>query len=455
MRKRGSDIFSLKGENVIQSFKKILKVTTILFFVLDTGYSVSWRADDFFCDWMHWQHCYTPQSLSSMKDHLNSTFLQGFKSRYEKHQAELTQLTPFLTSLGRDSLPFNGQLEADLNLQECHDKLGQVYEWLGTNPGDLLSFLKNDPIFTNDDVNYTDQNSDINCVINKYKRVAKLLFACPDRRLRGEYLFSLADQLFKWGFSPEHWSEFKVYLEDPKGHPVARFVYSIIWNYLVGRGWKDWNIKSIDDIKQKTDKGATLVYVAGGTDILQLLKHKIYNIHIIDPFLPSQEKYYSDASWERWIKGSGKNWGRGDTVVFNFDDNNITMVRNDFKINDEFETNISTGDVIRLESSVTEWNVMNSRGKTLGKVVFDRRLAAQSDFTSSKNKVVLMSFNELYHAFQPCKNSGWGMDASKLSPNCNIYIKQLTFPVNKAYLSAINEAESIKFDFIKLGSCTI
>ncbi|KKQ33209.1 MAG: hypothetical protein US49_C0002G0104 [candidate division TM6 bacterium GW2011_GWF2_37_49] len=445
--------FQTERESMIQYFKKSVKFIAVLFFVLDTGYSVSWRADDFFGDWMQWQHSYSPQLLSSMKDHLNSNFLNGFKVKYGKHQDELKQMVPFLSWFGHGLFVCNGQLGSDLNLLECHDKFGQVYEWLGTNPGSLLSFLKNDSNFTNEEINLLEQNSDINAVINKYKSFAKLLFACPDKHLRGAYLFSLADQLFKWCFSPEHWSEFKSYLEDPKSHPVARFAYSIMWNYLVGRGWKDWNAKAIEDIKQKTQHGATLVYVAGGTDILQLLKNKIYNIYIIDPFLPTQGRYYSDSSWERWIKGSGKDFGKGDSVVFDFNDHKISMVRSDFKKNGEFQAKVSTGEPVKLDSSVTEWTVIGARGKILGKVVFDRRFATQSDFCTSKNRVVFMSFNEMYHAFQPTKNGGWGMDLSKISDNSNIYIKQLTFPVNKAYLNAINESEAIKFNFIRLGSC--
>lgn len=436
-----------------QRSKKIPVGMFYLFWVYGVLFATTWRSDDFFGDWMQWQHCYNSQSFVSMRDHLNDMYLRGFESKFLKHKDEMMDLMPFLIQYCPGLINSDGQLDAEPNLNECRDKLAQVYEWLSDDPGKLLSYLKNDPLFNNDGINKSEQDADINVVINKYKSLAKLLFACPDSRLRGEFLFAMAGQLFKWCFSPEHWYEFKSYLDDTKSYPVARFTCSIIWNYLVGRGWKDWNCKAIEDLKQQSDAGAKVVYIAGGTDVLQLLKNEIYNIHIIDPFLPSQGRYYSDPSWKRWISGSSKNWGSGDKVIFDFEGKKIELIRNNFKKTGEFEAQLSTGEVAKLEKSITDWKVVGPNRKVLGHVVFDRRFATQKDFTPGKKKVVLMSFNEMYYAFQPVSSGGWGMDLSQVSNDFNIYVKQLTFPINKGYLNSINESERVKLDFIKLGSC--
>jgi hypothetical protein len=410
-------------------------------------------ADDFFGDWMQWQFTYSPESLTSMNDHLNEFFIDGFKTKFDKHRDNLKPLMPFLTQFYQGLISSDGQMNLNGNLDACRQNCSQVYDWLDTNPAVFFNYLKNNSLFTSEQINQEERDADVNVSLEKYKSFAKLLFACPNKQVRGAYLFSLADKLFKWCFSPEHWGEFRPYLQDPKNHQVARFVYSNVWNYLVGRGWKDWNTSTLGQLKQKTVNGGKVVYIAGGTDILQLLKNGNYNIQVIDPFLPSQSRYYSDPLWERWVKGAGKNFGRGDRVMFDFGSKKIVLVRRSFKKVGDFEATLSTGDVRKLEKSMTEWDVVEAKGKYLGKVVFERRFANQGDFVEGKNRVVLMSFNEMYYAFQPTVDNGWGMDLKKLSQNFKIYVKQLSFPVNRGYLNVINESEKIDFDFIRLGSC--
>jgi len=207
-------------------------------------------------------------------------------------------------------------------------------------------------------------------------------------------------------------------------------------------------------LRKKADAGKEVVYIAGGTDVYQLIKHGIYNIRVIDPLLPSQPKYYSN-NWEWFVKGKGPRFGVGDKFVINLEHKYISMERVDYeRTGESISIKLSTNKNIRIEQSVTTWNLYDEKKNKLGQVVFERRLTDQEDFVTDEKKELLISFNELYFVAAPVDNDGWGIIPGEFDDSMQIYVKQLRKPVNKEIVCNLREeVKQTNFAFIELGSC--
>src|SRR5207248_2696049 len=123
-------------------------------------------------------------------------------------------------------------------------------------------------------------------------------------------------------------------------------------------------------------------YIAGGCDICKLIDEEIYNITIIDPFLPSQEKFYT-PEWEWFVKNSNSHNGLSDTIIF--EDQRITLKRSVYEENGSFEAKLSTGNVCSIPNSLTVWEVldMEKNNKPLGTIRIERRFCNEQDFVSN------------------------------------------------------------------------
>ncbi|MFA6991187.1 MAG: hypothetical protein WC192_04025, partial [Candidatus Babeliales bacterium] len=236
-------------------------------------------------------------------------------------------------------------------------------------------------------------------------------------------------------------------------YPIVRMIYSIMWNYLAGHGWKDWSKSTLSVLKDLTKNGGAVVYIAGGTDIYQLLKYGIYNITVIDPVLPSQPNYYSDI-WDWLVVSKTENNGIGDVVNYNFGDRKIVMKRTSFNKTGSFQAELSFGKIIDIIQSRTQWTVYDDLGNELGNVIFERRFCRQDDFVKKDNSHLLISFNELYYIASNNLNDSWGIDISKIGDNFKMFVKQLQSPIDKNVLCNMQKADNSDFSFIKLGSNT-
>jgi hypothetical protein len=234
-----------------------------------------------------------------------------------------------------------------------------------------------------------------------------------------------------------------------------------MWNYLAGHGWKDWNKSTLMALKDLTKNGGTVVYIAGGTDIYQLLKYGIYNIKVIDPVLPSQFDYYSDI-WD-WLlinktenngdenSRNGDN-GLGDVVKYDFGDRRLVTRRTSFIKTGFFQAELFSGKIVDIIQSETQWTVYDDLDNVLGEVVFERRFCNQDDFVEKDNRYLLISFNELYYIASNNLNDRWGIDISKIGDNFKMFVKQLCSPIDKNVLFNMQKADNSDFLFIKLGS---
>jgi hypothetical protein len=264
---------------------------------------------------------------------------------------------------------------------------------------------------------------------------------------------ALANRVFEYCFDPKTNLHFQQFLFNQAARPTVHFLFSILWNFLVGDGWKDWNKACIDQIKQRADRGDEIVYLAGGSDIFALISSGIYNIRIIDPFLPTQARYYSDG-WDFLIRGA-QSVGIDDEIRFGGLHNNVFMKRTTYAEGESFSIKLSNNTIADIKKSVTTWQVCDVNNNILGAVTFERRLVHQNDFIPQPNRTLLISYNELTYAAIPASITGWDIDVAALPNNFEIMVKQLRRPVAKDMVCALRLTSLVNFTdnkFIGFGS---
>jgi len=404
------------------------------------------QAEDVFGRWITTQYVFKDRALTSMKDvlHDNDSYSTAVKQKYGQHAALLAPLNHMIEAIFATEIK-NKQLDIVLD-NNITRNLGYIYELLEHDIPGFVDFLRHHGL-ESEHVNQDDKNVNFHDVIKKYCWFMQLLFAC-DSSLETEYLFSCANRFFEFFFRPDTWNYSKKLLTDPVLFPIARVFYSIIWFYLSGQGWKHWNGACLDALKKEHDAGKKIIYIASGTDIYQLFKHKIYNIESIDPLLPSQPKFYADG-WSWLIREDGI----GDKITIKFDERELELKRVEFRVYGTFRAKLHTGLEEDVQKNMTRWAIYDKKsGKQLGNWVIHRRFATQDDFIMDKNKALLVSFNELYFitTSNPVKN--WGIDPELFQDNFSIYVKQLRAPVTKQMGLNMQAADVSELGFIALGS---
>ena len=121
---------------------------------------------------------------------------------------------------------------------------------------------------------------------------------------------------------------------------------------------------------------------------------------------------------------------------------------------------LSSGYVLEFPKTKTIWHIykknFNSRFESfVGKIIFERRLAEQSDFVMRKNDRILMSFDEMACAFDSIQMGGWGIDANKFSDDLKIFVKQFRNPLDTRMILNLQLSYDKfykNFDYIKLYS---
>lgn len=300
--------------------------------------------------------------------------------------------------------------------------------------------------------------SHIGKVVSRYNIIMRLLFlkeltgkkkkSFPDTNT---YLFTVANHFFDYCFRASSYRKFESLLQDKKYYPIIRLMYSVILEAFVQTGWKDWSEECLLKLADKAKSGKRLVYIAGGCDIYRLVERGIYNITIIDPFLPTQESFYL-TDWE-WFVRNTQSENSGISDVLEFEDHNIRMVRVSYVEFGTFTAKLSTRRKKILPISKTIWQVHDTEhDKVVGTVELERRFCNENDFTPAQDKFLLMSFNELYFVSTTPDNGGWHLDHQKMSSDLQIFIKQLNQPVGIDCITNIRKAEATDFNFCALGA---
>lgn len=298
--------------------------------------------------------------------------------------------------------------------------------------------------FCTKQLNNEDQSSRIETIINKYKSFAHLLVCCQSRKVQEGFLLWLAQSLFTTVFDTNYASTFIKKLNEPDFHPIARMIFTTIWCNLGPKNWASWHTSTLYLLKQSSQP---ISYLAGGTDIFVLLQSGIYDIHIIDPFLPTQHLYYSKG-W-RFLIGGRQQDQLLDTCTNYSLCPPLFIKRAHFKHHGSFKLTNKFGRAETIPKSTTNWHLFQHRTKPEGIISFNRRPVNWKDLW--QNKQLLVSFNELY--FIASQEHGWGIPSNKLPESKNIYVKQFSHPISIQAIKNLQKADLTSFQFIQLGSC--
>ncbi|MBT3455592.1 hypothetical protein HN446_00860 [bacterium] len=325
------------------------------------------------------------------------------------------------------------------------------FDQIENNLNDLIEQIKTIKDFATDKTNKKEKTEVFNDVLARYLVIFDTVFNSTDYYgIKRKFIFNVANKFSQYCFAPNTNKFFKVLLNNNKYHPIVRMLYAIIWKHLSGIGWCHWSQECLSNIKKKTKQKHEIVYIAGGSDIYQLLTNGVYNIRVIDPQLTTQPKYYSEG-WTFLINGNV-----GDTIKI--PEANLILTRiSQTKTEKTFKAPVSRTEKESIPEETIVWkisNIQNPKNK-LGRVTFERRFAIQKDFEIAPQKTILLSFNELYFIAAPSNFEGWGIDPDKFDRNIQLYIKQLHQPINKKMVLNMTDAIKSKFSFIKLGTNTV
>jgi hypothetical protein len=222
-------------------------------------------------------------------------------------------------------------------------------------------------------------------------------------------------------------------------------LYAVMWVQLGARGWQSWNQYLLLELKKQAERGKEIVYIAGGSDIHQLLKNGVYKIRVVDPFLSTQDTYYS-RGWKFLVQGA-----LGDTFTWSDGKQKLLFKRADYREDGFFTAKVSGGRKRRIPRAVIIWNIFDSEGKQCGQLTIERRFTVQDDFCHAADRAMLISFNEIYFV-ATAHDTGWGIKLSKLDKNFQLYVKQLQHALPKKMLERVQQLDA-DFEFIQLGNC--
>ena len=406
------------------------------------------NAEDIFSEWVNptcktAQHLWEDVDLSAFWQRNTRALINQMNTLCNQEPDTYAFLKPLLAPPGSSK---QGAFELEDSKQQ-HKLFQKLYEKLDKDPDAFVGLLLKSGLATVEQ-NKREKKAPFLRSVERYTEWSKLLFYDKDRDLCHQYRFCWANRLFSYVFG-KGFKRMRAMMDNPAHYPVLRVLYTSIWHPLAGIGWKEGSRESLKAVAREAKKGKTVVYPAGGCDIYNLLMAGVYNIYVIDPVLPSQPKYYVD-DWNWFVGGDDDEHCIGDIMQF---PHGITLTRSLFnKQGKPFKVEGSDGAKHTIEPSVTMWRVTDKKGNKLGNVTYDRRFCTQADFNVSKDKVLYMSFNELY--FITCADgSGWGIDPHKFDGKLKIYIKQLHKPVSKRMMCNMYAADDSAFSFIRLGSC--
>lgn len=406
------------------------------------------KAFDVFHKWFDCQDVYHDRDFNDRAEALDDSFLLAFKNNYETFFSELKELNPFLSGLSNNQINEYGyQLRLPLD-ETMKLRIALMHQLFDKDFSALVECFAINQV-TSRALNSQELLTTPALVIEKYKALLRILFSHPNKISENEYCFAAANRIFEWCFSGDTAQLYQSFFTNEAFHPFARFLNTIIWYYLIGDGWKHWHAGCLTDLQQEASAGKEVVYIAGGSDLIPLLKNRIYSIRVIDPFLPSQTSYYSEG-WHFLVQGD-----IGDEIIFNHEFQHITLRRSLQQENGRFYVKLSTGSVEELPHTTTIWDIIDKNEKRLGNIIIERRLAANNDFIPQQDKTLVMSYDEATYIALPETLNGWGIDITQFDKTFKLFIKQLRTPITRIELynlrisSLLNHAN---LKFINFGS---
>jgi hypothetical protein len=420
---------------------KALRIFLIVFGVISAGLYAEPRrqlADDVFKKWKSWQYLYDDQPLKQpvFVDRPLEVLMDDFPAEMQSRAGFLgLEAGDFTLSSADQKRRSEAETRFKKSMKEIIDELNH----------DMPAFIRRleKSGFTSKEIDAAEKESGASKLGAIYRKtlVAPLSAAGQDSE---EQLFGLANRMFEYAFGQKHGEKFQEILHHPERHPLARLFYANIWYRLSGNGWRIWHKDVLSLLREESKQGREVVYIAGGTDIYHLIRSGVYRIRVIDPILPSQTKYYSEG-WQYLVDCSA-----GDEI--RFVEERITLRRESCQKLGSFTTDeLSDGQKYTIPSVIVTWRLIDDTGRVTGSVIYERRFATQNDFSGNKDRVLLISFNELAYVTDSGP-AGWGMDSEKWPSDIRIYVKQLRQPVGKTECVNMKKAALAPFSFIRLGT---
>ncbi len=429
------------------------------------------RAGTVFQKWLAWQRIYADQRVGDpeiLDRYLDEAALRDRISGVPdsiRPQLRFLRLPPNASSIaGASALPsaevqaFGRRFRALLARFNTTESLSDWIEELKRVQTGFSSF----------GYNAAEEAGSFRAITKRYREFVDWLSAPGTRNVRERRRFAIANRFYEYAFSPESFARFQELTEKPTWRPIARMLYANIWYNLSGNGWRNWHADTLRRLREASQSGKEIVYIAGGSDIYLPLRYGAYNLRIIDPMLPSQTKYYSEG-WQLLTRGRVGDLIRFDlaaeqkqtTSGLNLPDaaalgyrHAAYMRRTRYAENGSFQPGeLSYGRRGTLALSVSVWEIFDERDRRLGRFVLERRFVTQDDFRGARagKREYLISFNELYFITAAGK-SGWGIDPRKFAPNIRMHVKQLRRPVGREVMANMRTMNAADFYYIKLGT---
>lgn len=440
-------------KNVMRGIVSIVVMSSLYFGGLAaenrTGEQVFGRWFD--VDGSQYQQAFRDMDVATMAQDLDQGRRLLFNERFAAYRERINSFGKFFVKMGIHPALAMTQQENNEFSAIARQELTTVYKLLQNNIPGFVSYLKKSG-FESEALNKREAATYFNDVIERHKALMSVLFARANSVLEEEYLFTVANHFFEYCFVAPTWKTFAQLLKTPKDYPIVRLLYSTMWYNLAGNGWKNWHEATLKALQEKCQQsGTSVTYIAGGSDLYQLLNHEIYNIRVIDPMLPTQPRYYSEG-WDWLVRSAGDDGGIGDEFTMKTKCKDLLLKRFTYQEKGSFSVPGLDGASQTIPQSVTVWNVFDQvSGQRLGELTFDRRFCTQDDFVSKPDQFLLMSFNELYFV-TTAENDNWGIDPRKFPKNFTMFVKQLRCPVNKEVACHLRQADKAPFGFIKLGT---
>lgn len=410
----------------------------------------------------YFQYVYQDAPLNALQDNIftdAALYAKQVRGAYQKEKRVLEYSAPVIYGvMGWDV--HDDPLFAEVPHQRCIKRLKKMYSLLDEDVPGFMRWLARRGM-AGKLVNENEESLQYEKVLDKYNALFSLFFPLCDEKKQQEALFAVANRLFEYCFGPENHQQAKRFFAHQAYNPLSRMLYAIIWQQLVGTGWKYWHEGCLNEVERLAREGKRIFYLAGGTDLYQLLKRGVYNITVIDPMLgDTQNRYYSNG-WEYLIKSTAADGGIGDELTLSLPDKKVEIVlkREKFELGEPFPFVLSSKNKVMIPASVTTWGVyerqIDQPEKRVGTIIFERRLARNEDLKHDPaTEALLFSFNELSCAMSPSSYGGWGFSLPDdiVKNPVSICVKQLRKPVIWDTVKNIHAMNNEGRGFISLWS---
>lgn len=402
---------------------------------------------EIFEKWIKVQYIVNDRNLSDLTPSLNDDYLVRFRKNYESNLPLLRTLQPLLSKITADAINTSGYIFQPPMSSNMHSNIAALFAMFDKNPTQFINYLQAmkfiDPSET------TDKSSNFNFTVEKYKALTRLLVSAKTPRQDEEYGIALANRLVEFCYQAATFPLYQATIQQTENHSIARMLHTIIWYNIIGTGWKLWHADCIKALQDAAQAGQRIKYLAGGNDVYTLLCNGIYNVTIIDPFLPSQARYYANG-WEWLLSGKLQ-----DEIVGMFGSQELRLLRTAQQDGETFIAKTG-GQYMPLKKVTTTWTVYKAEtDELLGTIVFDRRFTQQSDLVPDPAYVFLMSYDEFIYLGLPGILDGWGITPNSIDPSFSCNIKQLRTPVDRDFLNNLRIASITNYadlKFINLAS---